>query len=207
MMETSITNKQAETIYYTQFSTEVTLQTINQVKNYFSEEIINRIETGTNLRLKTRQYISKAILIEICKRKNIDPSVLRNIYYAENGKMLFKNNTYYVSMSYSKNIVACYLGLNKKGLDIEFIDSDLNINKRKVLSQLTEEKINNNLKFYKIWTTIESLVKYHDNINMYEIIKNKIWKSTSININKYKTNNILFSVASENIEKLKIKKL
>lgn len=207
MMETSITSKPAETIYYTQISTETTLHTINNVKQYFSEEIISRIEKGTNLRLKARQYISKAILIEICKRKNIDPLVLRNIYYAKNGKMLFKNNTYYVSMSYSKNIVACYLGLNKKGLDIEFIERDLDIDKVKILSQLTEEKINNNLKFYKIWTTIESLIKYHDNMDMYQVLKNKIWKSTHININNYITNNILFSVASENIEKLKIKKL
>lgn len=207
MMEISITNKQAETIYYTQLSTEVTLQTINQVKNYFSEEIISRIEAGTNLRLKTRQYISKAILIEICKRKNIDPIELRNIYYAKNGKMLFKNNTYYVSMSYSKNIIACYLGRNKKGLDIELIDSAVDADKRNLLSQLTEEKINNHLKFYKIWTTIESLVKYHDNINMYQILKNRVWKTMPVNIAKYKTNNIMFSVASENIEKLKIKKL
>lgn len=207
MTETSITNKQAETIYYTQFSTEVTLQTINTVKAYYSEEIIKRIENGTNLRLKARQYLSKVILVEICKRKNIDPMELRNIYYAKNGKMLFQNDTYYVSMSYSKNMVACYLGRNKKGLDIEIIDETLDINKIKLLSQLTEEKINNNLKFYRIWTTIESLVKYYDNIDMYQILKNRAWKTTSINIAKHKTDNILFSVASENIEKLKIKKL
>lgn len=207
MMETSITNKQAETIYYTQLSTEVTLQTINHVKKYFSEEIISRIETGTNLRLKARQYLSKEILIEICKRKNIDPVELKNIYYAKNGKMVFKNDTYHVSMSYSKNIVACYLGQNKKGLDIELIDNDLDVKKRKLLSQLTEEKINSNLKFYRLWTTIESLVKYHDNMDMYQILKNRVWKTTPVNIATYKTNNILFSVASENIEKLKIKKL
>lgn len=207
MMETSIINKQAETIYYTQLSTEVTLQTINHVKKYFSEEIISRIETGTNLRLKARQYLSKEILIEICKRKNIDPVELKNIYYAKNGKMLFQNDTYYVSMSYSQNTVACYLGQNKKGLDIELIDNDLDVKKRKLLSQLTEEKINSNLKFYRLWTTIESLVKYHDNMDMYQILKNRVWKTTPVNITTYKTNNILFSVASENIEKLKIKKL
>lgn len=207
MTETFITNKQEETIYYTQFSTEVNLQTINTVKAHFSEEIIKRIENGTNLRLKTRQYLSKAILVEICKRKNIDPTVLRNIYYAKNGKMLFQNDKYYVSMSYSKNIVACYLGRNKKGLDIEIIEETLDINKRKLLSQLTEEKINNNLKFYRLWTTIESLVKYHDNVDMYRVIKDRVWKTTPINIAKYKTNNILFSVASENLEKIKIKKL
>lgn len=207
MMETFITNKQADIIYYTQFSTEVNVQTISNVKEHFSEEIIKRIENGTNPRLKSRQYLSKAILIEICKKKSIDPMELRNIYYAKNGKMLFPNDKYFVSMSYSKNIVACYLGRNKKGLDIEFIDKTLDINKRKLLSQLTEEKINSNLKFYKIWTTIESLVKYHDNVDMYQIIKDRVWKNTSINIAKYKTNNIIFSIASENIEKLKIKKL
>lgn len=206
-METSITNKQTEIIYYTQLSAKVTLNTIKNVKTYFSEEIVNRIENGSNIRLKARQYLSKAILIEICKRKNIDPLELKNIYYAKNGKMLFKNDTYYVSMSYSKNIIACYLGRNKKGLDIELIDNALGANKRKLLSQLTEEKINNNLKFYKIWTTIESLVKYHDNMDMYQILKNRVWKTTPVNITKYKTNNIIFSVASENIEKLKIKKL
>lgn len=207
MTETSIISKQAETIYYTQFSTEVTLQTINTVKAYYSEEIMKRIESGTNLRLKARQYLSKAVLIEICRRKNINLMELRNIYYAKNGKMLFQNDAYYVSMSYSKNTVACYLGRNKKGLDIEIIDKTLDINKRKLLSQLTEEDISSTRKFYSIWTTMESLVKYHDNMDMYQILKNRVWKTTPLNIAKYKINNILFSVASENLEKLKIKKL
>lgn len=207
MMATSIINNQAEAIYYTQLASDVTLQMINTVKNYFPKEIISRIESGTNQRLKVRQYISKAILVEICKRKNIDPAELRQIYYAKNGKMRFQDDKYYVSMSYSQNMVACYLGTQKKGLDIEVMDEAVDIKKRNLLAQLTHEKINSTLKFYRLWTTIESLVKYHDNSDMYQILREKEWRKTPVSISKHTINKIIFSVASENFEKLKIIKL
>ncbi|QDP85568.1 hypothetical protein FNJ88_08335 [Chryseobacterium sp. SNU WT5] len=207
MMETNIINKEQPVIYYTTLNNSITSKTKETVNRYFSDEIVIRMDRCTNPRLKIRQYLSKELIVEVCRLTGIHHRELKEIYYAENGKMVFRDNKYFISMSYSQNFIACYLGMVKVGVDMEVMGELPLTNKISVLQNLTDETVKGKLDFYTLWTKIESIVKFYDNIDMYKVLQDKMWKSTSLAIGRYINNNLIFSIATEKIEKIKIIKL
>lgn len=176
------------------------------LKNYFSEEVLERIEKSESDFYKKRRYTSKYMLIKIFELLQFDLEELRTIYYAPNGKMICPNKKYTISISYSDALVACLISGSNKSLDIEKTTKTTKKNHINILNKLSNSCIKSNAAFFKKWTELEAITKIYDTKSLSEILFNYTNLKQGIHVKhiRYQKDYLIALASRQPIKKINI---
>ncbi len=144
------------------------------LKDYYSEEYINRIKKSQSELQECRRICSSLIWIKILEKVLKENETLKRVYHNENGKLICPHYKYNFAVSYSSKKVICAVSDSKIGIDIEDTSKVVTQNSIKVLEYFTNRICNNEFEFYKEWTKLESIAKIDDNKGIGAILREGI---------------------------------
>jgi phosphopantetheinyl transferase len=121
--------------------------------------IQEHIKSKKNENSYKESLVAWSTLNNIFRQKN----VYLNVFFTDNGKPLFLDNSWYFNITHSHNIIALGISKNALGIDVEKVDNNKNIDFsliEKRFGILPSHQDNSQDSFFQSWTRFESYVKY-----------------------------------------------